>query len=250
MSIICHVTQSVSVTNDFSDLHISWQGIDGQPVLGQITRLTDTKSQLFIEKVTDVGHYMCIATNAVGTSAMVTKVDVKTCISDPPSMLMLGCRNNSITVNWVAPEIDDSHPLTAYYIELNDIDSDVNTSVRVAPTENGVEIGSCVKSTVLVRAENDCGSSSETVSTIYIEYYNQSKLHFSLLTTTYHACCFIPTVAIASQSSSDETATRLVYINIIIAMIFLTVTLILLTVIFSSWWKIKKLKNEVKMEDY
>ena len=175
-SIICHVTQSVSVTDDFSDLHISWQGIDGQPVLGQVTRLTDTKSQLFIEKVTDVVHYMCIATNAIGTSAMVTKVNVENCIPDPPTKLQLSCRNNSIAVSWIAPERDVGRPLTAYYVEVNDMDSDVTTSVSVGPTETSVEIGSCVKNTVLLRAENDCGNSSEIVSTIYVEHYNQSKL--------------------------------------------------------------------------
>ena len=175
-SIICHVTQSVSITNDFSDLHISWQRIDGQPVIGQVTRLTDTKSLLYIERVTDVVYYMCIATNAIGTSAMVTKVNVETCIPDPPTMLQLNCRNSSIAVSWTAPESGIDRPLTAYYIEVNNVDSDVTTAIRVGPTETSVKSGSCVKSTVLLRAENDCGNSSNVVSTIYVEHYNQSKV--------------------------------------------------------------------------
>jgi len=155
---------------------MSWQRIDGQPILGQVTRLTDTKSLLYVERVTDVVRYMCIATNAIGTSAMVTKVNVVTCISDPPSMLQLNCRNGSIAVSWVAPKSGINRPLTAYYIKVNDMDSDITASLKIEPTEINVEIGSCVTSTVLLRAENDCGNSSDVASTIYVKHYNQSEL--------------------------------------------------------------------------
>jgi len=61
-----------------------------------------------------------------------------------------------------------------------------------------------------------------------------------------HNTILFPFVAVTRTGSSEDDAMQLVFINIIIALIFLTVTLVLLIVIFSSWWKIKTLKNELK----
>ena len=142
------------------DLDITWQRVDGLPLTGQVTRLSRTQLQLFIGRVTNTAHYQCMANNSLGINAVVTKIDVASCIPTLPSITGLYCNNNTIHIIWNSAEIY-SNLLTAFIVEVNKV------IYRVSPRTSSLGVHGCKDSVVLVTAENNCGRSVPARATLY-----------------------------------------------------------------------------------
>ena len=157
------------------DLQMTWQRVDGLPVIGQVTQPSKTQLQLHIEGVTDTVHYQCIANNSLGINAMVTKIDVTSCIPNSPSVTSLSCSNNVIYIAWDSVETH-SNLLISYIVEVN------GETYRVSPSTNSLEVNGCKDGVVLLTAENNCGKSIPTMATIYTSTVDRScKLILLLL---------------------------------------------------------------------
>lgn len=135
---------------------MTWQRVDGQPPVGQITQLSKTQLQLFIGRVTDTAHYQCIANNSLGISAMVTKIDVTSCTPNSPSITSLSCSNDTIHIAWNSADL-----VTAYIVQIN------KTTYRVPPSTNSFKVHGCKDITVLVTAKNNCGKSVPALATMH-----------------------------------------------------------------------------------
>lgn len=154
-TIMCNVTGPPT-----EDLQMTWRRVDGLPLVGQVTQLSKTQLQLFVSRVTDAVHYQCIANNSLGINAMVTKIDITSCVPKPPSITSINCNNDTIQISWNSAEVY-SNMLTAFIVEVNKI------AHIVSPFTSNFEIHGCKDSVISVTAENDCGRSIPAMATIY-----------------------------------------------------------------------------------
>ena len=154
-TIVCNVTGPYT-----EDLQMRWQRVDGLPLTGQITKLSNTQLQLHIVRVTNTVHYQCIANNSLGSNVVITKVDVTSCIPNPPSITSLSCSNDTVYIAWSSEEMHSDLP-TDFIVEVNKV------TQRVSPGTNSLEIHGCKDTDVSVTAENHCGRSRPAIATIY-----------------------------------------------------------------------------------
>ena len=131
--------------------------MDGLPLTGQVTQPSKTQLQLYIKSVTEVVHYQCIANNSLGINAMVTIIDVASCVPDSPSITSLSCSNNTMSIAWDSAETDNNLP-TAFAVQVNKV------TYEVSPSTNSLQIHGCEDSIVLVTAENKCGKSIPAIA--------------------------------------------------------------------------------------
>ena len=163
-TIICNVTGPST-----DDLQMTWQRVDGLPLVGQVTKLSKTQLQLYISRVTNAIHYQCVAKNSLGINAVITKIDVTSCIPDPPLITSLSCNNDTIYIAWSPGETNSDLP-TDFIVEVNKV-----THRVVSPSTNSLEVYSCKDSDVSVTAENSCGRSIPAMATIYTTTINRSS---------------------------------------------------------------------------
>lgn len=177
----CTITCNV-IGPSTEDLQMTWQRVDGLPLTGQVTQPSKTQLQLYIQRVTDTVHYQCIANNSLGINAVVTKVDVTSCVPSSPSITSLSCSNGTIYIAWSSAKTD-SNLLTAYVVEIN------KATYRISPSTNSLRIHVCEDSVVSVTAENSCGRSVPAMSTFYTTTLDTScKLLYCYLIITWFLC--------------------------------------------------------------
>ena len=145
-----------------------WQRVDGWPLAGQITKLSNTQLQLHIARVTRTVHYQCTANNSLGSNAVITKIDVTSCVPNPPSITSLSCSNDTVYITWSSGDMHSDLP-TDFIVKVNKV------TQRVPPGTNSLEIHGCTDSDVSVTAENRCGRSIPAITTIYTTTLRSSR---------------------------------------------------------------------------
>ena len=108
-----------------------------------------------------------MAKNSLGINVVVTKIDVTSCIPDPPLITSLSCGNDSVYITWSSGEANSDLPID-FIIEVNKVIH------RVPPGTNSLEVYDCKDSDVSVTAENSCGRSIPAVATIYTSTLDRS----------------------------------------------------------------------------
>ena len=161
-TIVCNVTGPST-----EDLQITWQRVDGLPLVGQVTKPSQTQLQLHIARVTNSVHYQCVAKNSLGINVVITKIEVTSCIPNPPLITSLSCSNDSVYIAW-SPGEENSDLPTDFIIEVNRVIH------RVPPGTNSLVVYGCKDSDVSVTAENSCGRSIPAVATIYTSTLDRS----------------------------------------------------------------------------
>jgi len=218
------------------DLQITWQRMDGLPLTGQVTQLSKTTLQLFIERVSDTVHYQCIANNSLGINAMITRIDVTSCVPKSPSITRISCNNDTIYIVWKSVEIYSNLLITAFIVKVNKM------TYRVSPSISNLEVDGCEDSVVSVTAENDCGRSIPAMAAIYITTLKETCKYYTLLLDLWLDSCVI-ILATSTNTNSQVGKDQLIIVGI--AMMFVLSTSILTIIILVSWRKINLLKKQL-----
>lgn len=227
-AIICNVTGPST-----EDLQMRWQRVDGLPLTGQVTQLSKTQLQLFMESVTDSVYYQCTANNSMGINAVVTKIDVASCLPDSPSITSLGCSNDTIHITWSSGE-RNVNLSSAFIVEVNKVIYKVSSSTR------SLKVHSCKDSFVSVIAENGCGKSMPVIGTIYT---TKSSCKLVIINE-----CELYIIILATNTTTNPHDQAIIAhdqgIIIGLAVMFVLTTSILTIIVLISWRKINQLKKE------